>query len=145
MLMWEVVARYVFVAPTIWAGELSRVALLWGTFLGMAVLLRRREHIRITLLIGLLGARGRWLAELLTLLFIAGFSVSTAWYGWLIAEDSLVTGRTSGSMLDIPQWWSEAVIPAGFVILALQALAGIARLLGGAVPPPPERGEGSEA
>ena len=32
MLGWEVVARYFFTAPTIWAEELSRLFLVWGCF-----------------------------------------------------------------------------------------------------------------
>ena len=137
MVVWEVVARYVFVAPTIWAEELSRVFLLWGTFLPMAVLLRRRAHIRITLLFGMIGSGGRRIAEIVSLLFVAAFSGFTAWYGWDIAYDSWRVGRTSGTMLDLPQWATEIVIPVAFLLLAVQSLVEVARLLGGEAPPAP--------
>ena len=41
---------------------------------GMATLLRHRQHIRITMLINLMGARGKALADSLSLLVIAIFS-----------------------------------------------------------------------
>ena len=140
IVVWEVVARYMFVAPTIWAGELSRVLLLWGTFLPMAMLLRRRAHIRITLLFGMIGAGGRRIAEIASLLFVAAFSGFAAWYGWDIAAESWQVRRTSGTMLNLPQWTTEIVIPVGFLLLAIQSLVEVVRLTGGDAPPAPGTG-----
>ena len=41
MITYEVLARYLFNAPTIWAAELSQLFLLWGTFIAMGTLLRQ--------------------------------------------------------------------------------------------------------
>lgn len=144
MVVWEVVARYVFTAPTIWAEEMSRVFLLWGTFLPMAALLHRRAHIRITLLVGLIGPAGSKAAEIASLLFVAGFSLFVAWYGWDITYDSLRVGRTTGTMLNIPQWWTEIVIPVAFGLLAIQCAVEMVRLLAGAEAPSPQGGKSSE-
>ena len=35
MLTYEVGARYLFIAPTIWAAELSQLSLIYGTLLAM--------------------------------------------------------------------------------------------------------------
>ena len=129
MITYEVLARYLFNAPTIWAAELSQLLLLWGSFMAMATLLRQRAHIRITLLTARLGARGRQACEAFALLFIAGFSAVAAWHGWLIAYDSFERGRSTGTMLNIPNWWSEMVIPLGFLVLLLQCLAEALRVL----------------
>ena len=128
MITYEVLARYLFNAPTIWAAELSQLFLLWGTFIAMAVLLRQRAHIRITLLIGRFGPRGRQASELFTLVFVAGFSAVAGWNGWWIAYDSLERGRSTGTMLNIPNWWSEMVIPLGFLVLLLQCLVELVRV-----------------
>ncbi len=140
MITWEVVARYVFTAPTIWAEELSRVFLVWGTFLAMAALLRRRSHIRITIVTNLLGPGGRRAAEIFSLAVVAAVSGVAAWYGWTIAFESFERGRTTATMLDLPQWWVEVSVPLGFALLGLQALAETLRLPGGA-PVPPGAGE----
>ncbi|MDJ0972279.1 MAG: TRAP transporter small permease, partial [Kiloniellales bacterium] len=119
MITYEVLARYLFNAPTIWAAELSQLLLLWGSFIAMATLLRQRAHIRITLLTARLGDRGRQVCEAFALVFIAGFSAVAAWHGWFIAYDSFERGRSTGTMLNIPNWWSEMVIPFGFLVLLL--------------------------
>ncbi|AXS39411.1 TRAP transporter small permease [Breoghania sp. L-A4] len=125
MLGYEVFARYLFTAPTIWAEELSRLLLVWGTFAAAAILLHRRQHIRITILTDRLPHRGRQLQEILALLFIGGFAAAVVWYGTPLAFDSFERGRTTGSMLDIPIVWMEAAVPVGCALLCLQALAEI--------------------
>ncbi len=142
MLTYEVLARYIFNAPTIWAAELSQLLLLWGCFIAMASLLRQRAHIRITLLTARLPALGRRLCEGFALLFIAGFSSVAAVQGWFIAYDSLERGRSTGTMLNIPNWWSEMVIPVGFAVLFLQCLVELARLAR-QVPPASTGNEGA--
>lgn len=122
MLSWEVAARYFFTRPTIWAAELSQLCLIWGTLMAMAWCLRERRHIRITALTGLMREGGQRLAEAGAMLAVAGFAVVVTWKGWEIFWDSFSRGRTSGTMLDLPAALSEAAVPAGFALLAVQAL-----------------------
>lgn len=132
MLGYEVVMRYVFIAPTIWAEELARMLLVWATFGGAAILLHRRQHITITLLTDLLSPRLRQAQEVFVLLFIAGLAALIVYDGTGIAYDSFHRGRTTGSMLDLPAWWSQASLPVCFALLGLQALVEALRVaLGG--------------
>lgn len=123
MLTYEVVARYFFTAPTIWAEELSRLAMIWGVFLGSAALLRSGEHIRITVLTDRLPSALQGVADVTAYIFVAVVSAFVAWHGFEIAWNSWERGRTVGSMLDLPSWVSQAAIPVGFALLFVQALA----------------------
>lgn len=54
MSLWisaEVLLRYVFRSPTVWAIDLSEYTLLGAAFLGGPWVLRRNGHVRITLLV----------------------------------------------------------------------------------------------
>ena len=51
--------------------------------------------------------------------------------GARIALDSFVVGRSTGTMLNIPNWWSEATIPLAFMVLLAQCLVEGLRLLRG--------------
>ena len=141
MIVWEVAARYLFNAPTIWAEEMARFFQLWATYLAAATVLRHRSLIRITIVIDRLGPVARRVAELFSLTAIAVFSVLAIWYGWTITADSLAVGRTSSTMLDVPSWLTEIAVPAGFSLLLLQCLVEIGRLLTGAPLPKSEHGE----
>ena len=134
MITYEVAARYLFNAPTIWAEEMSRFFQIWATYLAMAALLQSRGLIRITLLIDRLGVSSRWLAEIFSLLVIGGFSVVATWYGLLILAESITQGRATSTMLAVPRWTTESAIPIGFGLLSLQCLVEIVRQFGSDVP-----------
>lgn len=138
MLSYEVIARYLFNAPTKWAAELSGLAMIWGTFLAAAALLHSGQHIRITLLTDLMPVQTQHRLYGVVLLLVAAFCGFVVWYGTPIAYDSYIRGRTTGSMLDIPTFWSELAVPVGFAFLGAQALieAGRSFLKGPGDPPP---------
>lgn len=129
MLGYEVVARYFFNAPTIWAEELARLFMVWAVFAGSSSLIRSNEHIRVTVLTDRFGPGMRKALDLVSLLFILAMAAFVAWYGTPIALDSLERGRTTGSMLDIPSWWMQASVPVGFALMALQCCIRALRLI----------------
>lgn len=139
MITYEVVMRYVFLAPTIWAEEMSRFLQIWATYIAAATVLRHRELIAITVVVERLGARGRKLAEAFALVWILLFCLVAVWYGLDIMLDSIRLGRATSTMLAVPQWMTELAIPLGFTLLALQAAAELIRLP--KTPPPPLGGE----
>lgn len=136
MLSVEVVARYGFTAPTVWAAELSQLCLIWGAMVSMPWLLAARRHIAVDAAVRLLPeglARG---ADALAMAVVAGFSGVVAWKGAEIAADSLARGRTTGSLLDLPAAAAELAVPVGFALLGVQAVIEIARGLAGHAPDP---------
>ena len=129
MLAYDVTMRYLFVAPTVWSEEISRLCLVWGTWLAAAILLHHRQHISITMLTDRLPLSVRRIQETLVLLFIAGVAATVVWYGAPLAFDSFERGRTTGSMLNISKVWSEMAVPVGCALLCLQAVAEALRTL----------------
>jgi len=134
MLSYEVVARYFFTAPTIWAAELSQLCLIWACPLAAPWVLSARRHIRVTALTQLLPEPARRALEIAALLIVAAFSLVVVLYGFDIFHDSFVRGRTTGTMLDLPAALPQAAIPAGFALLAVSALANAWRALSGPLP-----------
>lgn len=127
MLTYEVIARYFFVRPTIWAAELSQLCLIWGCLLAMAHLLTMRRHITVNAVTSLLPRGAQKLCTAIALVVVIAFSAIVAFWGFDIFHDSFVRGRTTGSLLDLPVWIAEASVPLGFGLLALQ---GIVELIG---------------
>lgn len=122
MLTYEVTARYLFVAPTIWAAELSQLCLIWGSMIGMPWLLNTNQHIAVDAVTERLGQAAQRVCRVLAMTAIALFSAVVAWKGGDIFYDSFERGRTTGSMLDLPTWVSELAVPVGFALLFIQAL-----------------------
>lgn len=122
MLTYEVIARYFFIKPTIWAAELSQLCLIWGCLLAMAWVLSTYRHITVNAVTNLLPQRVQKLCVAFSLLAIIVFSVIVTIWGWDIFHDSFVRGRTTGSLLNLPVWISELSVPAGFALLTAQAV-----------------------
>lgn len=128
MMFYEVVARYVFSAPTGWSQDVAVTAQVWFTYFGMAYVLRHRELIRITAVLGRLGPTMRRTLEGFSLLVIAAFSVIAVYYGIDIVLDSIKLGRRQPTMLEMPNWVSEIPVVLGFALLFIQSVAELVRL-----------------
>tara|TARA_R110002153_G_scaffold27536_1_gene85531 strand:- start:172 stop:705 length:534 start_codon:yes stop_codon:yes gene_type:complete len=146
MITFEVVSRYIFLAPTTWAEEGARLLQLWATYGALAYILKTRAYIRITALIMILPLRLRQFLEFFALLWIMSFSVVVIWYGYEIARESVEVGRATETMNQVPMVWTEAAIPIGFSLLVLQGCAELYKLFKhGTLDRSNERGElGSE-
>lgn len=128
MLTYEVIARYFFIRPTIWAAELSQLCLIWGCLLAMAHLLTLRRHITVNAVTGLLPAQAQRVCAMIALAVVIVFSAIVAIYGFDIFYDSFERGRTTGSLLNLPIWIAEASVPVGFGLLCLQGVVELIRL-----------------
>lgn len=126
VMFYEVVLRYVFESPTLWANELSLwiasvIFLLSGLYA-----MQQRSHIRIYLLYDILP---RWLQRLfdtLSTALILIFALAMIWGGYTEARDKLLRWETFGTAFDPP-------IPATLkplllliiLVVAVQALVNL--------------------
>ena len=128
MLAWEVIARYILLSPTRWTHDVSTTMMIWFTYLSMALVLRDRQMIRITALVGLAGPMLRRLAEAFSLVVIAAFCAIAVTFAWDMMMQSIAMGRRQPTMLRMPNWIAELPVVLGFSLLFLQALADLIRL-----------------
>ena len=119
-LTYEVVARYFFIKPTIWAAEISQLCLIWGCLLSMAWVLSLRQHITVNAMTSLLPRSVQLFCVGIALVITIVFSLIIVVWGWEIFLESWSRGRTTGSLLNLPSWVAELPVPLGFLLLALQ-------------------------
>ncbi|MBT3306839.1 MAG: TRAP transporter small permease [Alphaproteobacteria bacterium] len=131
MITYEVVARYVFTAPTIWAEEMSEFFQIWATYLAAAYILKHRQLIVIEVFIDRFSPGWRKVSDLFALSVIAIFSAVAIWYGMEIVVDSVAQGRATSTMMAIPKWMTESAIPIGFGMLFVQTVVEAMRVFSG--------------
>ena len=134
MLTYEVIARYVFLAPTQWTQDIAVTLQIWFTYLGMALALKQRQMIRITAFLAIAPLWMRYLMETLALVVIAAFSAVATVKGFDMFMDSIQMGRRQPTMLALPNWIAEIPIVIGFGLLFIQACADLIRLPFGPAP-----------
>jgi C4-dicarboxylate transporter, DctQ subunit len=129
ILIQEVVLRYVFNAPTIWAHEttifLCAVAFIYGGLYGVA----RNTHIRVVIFYDLTHGRVRQALDAIISLICMGASIFFAWASWLMVTraifrpDGSIHLETSGSAWDPPfPAYLKLFLLAVLVVMAVQFL-----------------------
>ncbi len=126
VMMYEVVSRYVFEDPTLWANELA----LWiaGFLFLLAGLyaMQQRSHIRIYIVYDIMP---RWMqktSDVISVLLIWTFALALIWGGYNEARDKFLRWETFGTAWDppIPGTLKSGIL---FIILlvSIQALSNL--------------------
>ncbi len=122
VLTWEVAGRYFFSIASDWQDELSTFLLVGATFASAAWVQARRGHVAIDALGAILPPAAdrvrRWLADLLSLLFVTFF----AWKSLVLLREALEDGQTTPSAWGPPLWIPYGCMTAGMALLAVQLL-----------------------
>jgi TRAP-type mannitol/chloroaromatic compound transport system, small permease component len=120
--VYEVVSRYVFTAPTIWAYEVGYLATGTSFLIGMAYALREGAHIRIDVISMHMSAKLRAGVDLVLYgVFLIPF---VAWLSHLLytrALDAYHSGERSGqSAWNPPVWPFRTIFFIAFALLLIQ-------------------------
>lgn len=78
--------RYVLSRSPIWGEPFSLLCLVWMSLLGSALVVRRNEHLRVTMFDDRLGKKGVFLTEILSTFCIVVFSIFMIYYGSLLTQ-----------------------------------------------------------
>ena len=125
----QIIARFVFAAPFVWAEEFAVLMFAWITFLGAAAVQADDSHLSIDTLRGALPPRGRAALDVLRQLVIVAVSSVLIWQG--VSLSVRMAGIEFPAM-GVTRAWLYVSVPVGFSLLLLFAL----RLLALRQPPP---------
>lgn len=122
-ISYEVVARYFFDAPTVWALELS--TLLLGPYFLLAgpYFLHTAGHVNVDILYSKLSPRWAALADTGIYTVIVVISCVLIYQSIPIAENAIASGETSFSSWNPAIWPVKTLIPIAFSLLLLQSVA----------------------
>jgi len=130
-LVYEVVARYFFNAPTIWAGDMSTI--LYGAFfmLGSAYTLQRQQHIRTDFLYANWSTRTKGIVD--SILYITCYFPGLGifmWISWGYAWKSTMLQERIISSPWMPMIWPlKLCIPLAVLLLLIQGVSELVKSL----------------
>lgn len=139
----NVLLRYAMSLGSVWSQELEWHLLAAIIMLGMSHALQRSESVRVDLFYGRYGPRVKWWVDLVSMLLMLAIallflrlSIGYVGQSWSIGERSADPGG-------IPWRWAvKALLPIGFGLIALHAVAAAIRLV---LARPARDGAGAEA
>ena len=125
IIAYEVAARYLFRAPTIWAHEMSQF--IFGAYIilagGYASL--HNTHVRMDLLYSRFSPRRKAIIDLVGVALMLLFVGVMIWKGWEIAWSGMVAGKVSRSSWSPPMAPIMFVIPVASFLLLFQEMSKI--------------------
>ena len=93
---------------------------------GASYTFKRNEHVRVEILYLMLSERGQlWLDMIGTLFFLIPSCLLLAYLSWPFFMQSYVVSEISSNAGGLIRWPIKIVVPAGFVLLALQGASEV--------------------
>jgi TRAP-type C4-dicarboxylate transport system permease small subunit len=120
LVLLQVVLRYGFRAPLVWAEEASVFLMIWVTFIGSGIAIRRRAHIAMAVVADRLRPGLARAVSAFSGAAIVAFLSVVAWQGFLLA--AFVHDQPSPAMR-VPMVWPYLAIPVGALFMIGQVLA----------------------
>lgn len=130
-VFYNVVMRYVFNSPTVWAEEVNAYLVVLMTCAGAAELLKRRQHINLTLFTQKLDDNAAKMLETFILLATFIWTSIITWKSFRIAANALRYEMRESSPLLTPLVIPYSFFVIGFFMLSLQALTMLIKNLTG--------------
>ncbi|MFQ5635208.1 MAG: TRAP transporter small permease [Gammaproteobacteria bacterium] len=111
----QIILRNFLESGFAWGDEALRLMVLWVAILGAVAASRENRHISIDVLARVLPPVPRAAAAIIVRAFTSAVSFVLAWYSWEFVSDS----REYHDLLldDLPAWWFQVILPAGFFLI----------------------------
>ncbi|MDN5843069.1 MAG: TRAP transporter small permease [Alcaligenaceae bacterium] len=119
---YDTIARYLGMQPTNWSTEVNSFLIVYVTAISAAAILRSHQHISITFFAEKLPAGVQAFIRLAEGLLGCLFSLLIAWHGFFMAYNAYLYDETVSSSFGTPLVYPYAIIPIGFLLLAIQFL-----------------------
>jgi TRAP-type transport system small permease protein len=122
VLIVAVFSRYVFQLSIVTATEMTRLAFVWGVFLGAAAGVKRGVHVRVVALVSRLPPRVGRLVPVVVHGSLLVFALLMLWHGATLTERMMVTTFPT---LGITQGWLYLALPVSGALIAIHAFASL--------------------
>lgn len=128
LALFQVVTRFVFGNPSTWSEVITRSAMIWSVFLGVAVAYRHGAMIAVEIVQRVLPPRlGLSLFVFSNVLSIVFFAI-LFWQGWAMTER---VANQQLAALNFSIAWVYAALPIGSVFIIIAIVAVIIRSVQG--------------
>lgn len=133
ILCWEVILRYAFNSPTIWAHEVSCHIFAVYSVLGGAYVLLHHGHVKSDVFYARFSRRGKAILDLVTFPLFFMLMGIIFLQGVKMAQLSIAVREVTVSFLHSPVYPVKICIPIAAFLMLLQGLAHFIRAIGLAI------------
>lgn len=122
----EVLRREVFAYSSIWGEEIVRYSFIYLAWIGAAVAVKERGHIRIDVIVHYLGPRAKALIYIFGDLVMFGVAIIALYWSFEAVHVSWKFGSVSHG-LRVSMVWFLMAVPVGFALMILRLIQSFLR------------------
>ena len=119
ILFMDVVLRYFFLRPLFWSEEVVRYTMVWMTFIGASVIVKKGGHVAVDVLPLFLPSRLKEALKKIIPLMAIAFCLLLSYASWQHTMRVRSSGQITTAM-EAPMWWMYLAIPVGSVMMAIR-------------------------
>jgi TRAP-type C4-dicarboxylate transport system permease small subunit len=120
IIFFQVIMRYVFNNSLSWSEELGKFLFVWISWLGISIGHRRKEHIKITMVVDKLPYRWNKAAEAIAELVLIVICGITMYYGVIMMQIQI---NVPYAGIKISTTWGYLSVVVGCGLLSIRAIA----------------------
>jgi len=124
LVFFQIVMRYVFNHSLSWTEELARYLFVWQVWLGASFAVKKRAHLKITMLLDSLHGLPKKVVYFISLLVWLGISFFLAYSGGKLTLIILQQGQVSPAMR-MPMAFAYASVPVGCLLMCVRLVEQI--------------------
>ncbi len=131
VITYDLVARNVFDAPTLWALDMSRFLMVYACFLALAPTLEHGSHVAVDLVVQKLPSRWRHRFNLLALVLVIVFACLLLWQLTRSTIEAFQEDSLFPTVIEVKLKYVYWIAPLGVTQFLLTAIAMLQRALSG--------------
>jgi TRAP-type mannitol/chloroaromatic compound transport system permease small subunit len=125
IVVYEVIARYVFNAPSVWApGYTQRVFAGYFILIGAYTLIKG-GHVRVDILLNTRSLRWNAFADIINYIALVIWTMALTYEAWFYFQDAWMFNELDASALRHPMWPVNLTLLVGSALILIQGLSGI--------------------
>jgi TRAP-type C4-dicarboxylate transport system permease small subunit len=124
LLFLQVFSRYVMRRAFSWTEELALIFFILSIYFGSVSAIRRKQHLRLDVLIGRFGPRGREVLLIISNLFFITFNCIIL-TGLYVLTRRLYNNNVRTAVTNIPKWIVYLFLPVLFILMNIRLLQDI--------------------
>lgn len=120
LVVLEIFTRRVLSHSMVGSDEIAAYAVIWSVLFTASIAIKNNLHVRIDVIFVILPPKiGRYVDALGTFLSLV-FTAFLTWSGWELVRESLMLGEVTMTMLRLPLWIPQLILPLGGLLLTLR-------------------------
>lgn len=125
----QIVSRSLFSFSFVGGDEIAGYAIIWSILFTASLAVKSNQHVRIDIIAILLSKRMARLLDAIGTLLSLVFTLYLTYSGWELMLESHMLGEVSMTMLRLPMWIPQLILPLGGALLSLRLVQRLISLL----------------